>query len=65
MRAMMLAAVLLCCLVPVSTPTVDTQPAEEPGPAGRGCCSHHKGECGCSGGRTQCCDGTISPTCRC
>jgi hypothetical protein len=31
----------------------------------RGCCSHHSGVCGCSGGRTQCCDGTQSPSCRC
>jgi hypothetical protein len=31
----------------------------------RGCCSHHGGVCGCAGGRTQCCDGTLSPSCRC
>jgi hypothetical protein len=31
----------------------------------RGCCSHHQGVCGCSGGRTQCCDGTQSPSCTC
>ncbi len=31
----------------------------------RGCCSHHKGVCGCSGGRVVCCDGTLSPSCRC
>jgi hypothetical protein len=31
----------------------------------RGCCSHHKGVCGCSNGTTQCCDGTASPTCTC
>jgi hypothetical protein len=30
-----------------------------------GCCSHHKGKCGCSGGYVLCCDGTISPTCTC
>ncbi len=42
------------------------------GPAGaleeaekRGCCSHHQGVCGCSSGRTTCCDGTTSPTCQC
>ena len=33
--------------------------------ARRGCCSHHKGVCGCSGGRQQCCDGTLSPSCTC
>jgi hypothetical protein len=33
--------------------------------AGRGCCSWHGGECGCSGGRVVCCDGTFSPTCTC
>ena len=30
-----------------------------------GCCSHHGGVCGCSGGRTVCCDGSYSPSCRC
>ncbi len=30
-----------------------------------GCCSHHGGVCGCSNGRAQCCDGTLSPTCTC
>lgn len=33
--------------------------------AGRGCCSWHKGQCGCEGGRVVCCDGTLSPSCRC
>jgi hypothetical protein len=31
----------------------------------RGCCSWHGGVCGCKGGRTLCCDGTLSPSCRC
>jgi len=31
----------------------------------KGCCSWHKGVCGCMGNRVQCCDGTASPTCRC
>ncbi len=32
----------------------------------RGCCSWHKGVCGCSGdGKVICCDGKYSPTCRC
>jgi hypothetical protein len=30
-----------------------------------GCCSHHNGVCGCSGGRAQCCDGSLSPSCGC
>lgn len=30
-----------------------------------GCCSHHQGVCGCSGGRNVCCDGTFSPSCTC
>jgi hypothetical protein len=33
--------------------------------AKRGCCSHHGGVCGCKGGRQLCCDGSLSPTCRC
>jgi len=31
----------------------------------RGCCSWHGGVCGCSGGRKECCDGTLSPSCTC
>ena len=31
----------------------------------RGCCSHHVGVCGCSGNKKKCCDGTMSPTCKC
>jgi len=30
-----------------------------------GCCSHHGGVCGCSNGRDQCCDGSLSPSCTC
>ena len=33
--------------------------------ARQGCCSHHGGVCGCSNGRTVCCDSTLSPTCGC
>lgn len=33
--------------------------------AGRGCCSRHRGVCGCSGGRAVCCDGSLSPSCGC
>jgi len=31
----------------------------------RGCCSHHKGVCGCENGRAVCCDGKLSPSCGC
>ncbi len=30
-----------------------------------GCCSHHSGVCGCKDGRVVCCDGTLSPSCKC
>lgn len=33
--------------------------------AQRGCCSHHHGVAGCSGGRVTCNDGTLSPSCTC
>ena len=33
--------------------------------AQRGCCSWHKGVCGCTGGRVVCCDNTYSPSCLC
>lgn len=33
--------------------------------AGRGCCSHHGGVCGCQSGQVLCCDGTLSPSCGC
>lgn len=33
--------------------------------AKQGCCSHHGGVVGCSGGRQVCADGTYSPTCTC
>jgi hypothetical protein len=33
----------------------------------QGCCSHHRGVCGCDKweGRLICCDGSLSPSCRC
>lgn len=31
----------------------------------QGCCSRHKGVCGCRGGVVVCCDGSTSPTCGC
>ena len=34
-------------------------------PATSGCCSWHRGVCGCSNGRNLCCDGSLSPSCTC
>lgn len=34
-------------------------------PEQRGCCSWHGGVCGCSTPRVVCCDGALSPSCRC
>jgi len=31
----------------------------------RGCCSRHRGVCGCVNGSVRCCDGSMSPTCTC
>lgn len=32
----------------------------------QGCCSHHRGVCGCApNGNLQCCDGSASPSCGC
>ena len=39
-------------------------PAPETVIAQAGCC-WPSGVCGCSGGRVMCCNGSISPTCRC
>ena len=30
-----------------------------------GCCSWHGGVCGCRNGRKVCCDGELSPSCKC
>ena len=50
---------MLCAAIP-------TAPSEpQPEIERRGCCSHHKGVCGCEDGRVSCCDGTTSPTCEC
>ncbi len=54
----------------VQTEVVPSQRCDEAASAGNllaqaGCCSWHGGVCGCSGGRTLCCDGTLSPTCGC
>lgn len=31
----------------------------------RGCCGGNGGVCGCSSGKAQCCDGSLSPRCGC
>lgn len=31
----------------------------------QGCCSRHKGVCGCKEGKVVCCDETLSPSCKC
>lgn len=51
-------------IVTASVPSAEAFPGARP-PEKRGCCSHHKGVCGCESGRTMCCDGTVSPTCEC
>lgn len=43
----------------------EPQPLDDLLLAGRGCCSHHRGQCGCEGGRVVCCDGSLSPSCTC
>lgn len=60
-RITLLAALLMGVIV---IPTFANDP-NTPEDGRRGCCSHHSGVCGCSGGRASCCDGTLSPTCGC
>lgn len=48
-----------------SAACTEQQPLDDLLLAGRGCCSHHKGQCGCEGGRVVCCDGSLSPSCTC
>jgi hypothetical protein len=62
MRKIISAALGVVLLFLVSSPAASTAP---PVLAGRGCCSHHHGVCGCVDGRAQCCDGQMSPTCGC
>ena len=52
---------ILVCLAIFTFLTLVTSESE----AGQGCCSWHDGECGCSNGRTVCCDGSLSPSCTC
>ncbi|WP_126980120.1 hypothetical protein [Saezia sanguinis] len=52
---------------PPDQPACTLQPGETTAQlAQRGCCSHHRGVCGCTpNGRVKCCDDSLSPTCRC
>ena len=63
-----LAASLFCATfaaqaVPIGCNAINTAALDVQ--ARSGCCSWHDGVCGCSGGRAQCCDGTLSPSCGC
>lgn len=51
---------------PMSNKTINN-PQETVEIARSGCCSWHGGVCGCDTitGMIICCDGTLSPTCRC
>ncbi len=60
---MLVSGLFFALLSFVMLPTSSAAPSE--GDGGQGCCSHHQGVCGCSAGRAQCCDGSISPTCGC
>jgi hypothetical protein len=59
-----LSVVLIGALSFVMLPTSSAAPSPVDDEQ-RGCCSHHNGVCGCSGGRTTCCDGSTSPSCQC
>jgi len=59
-RKMIAGLLALSCIYIASPSGARPEP-----PANSGCCSHHQGVCGCSGGRTTCCDGTYSPSCSC
>ncbi len=58
-----LVALGAIALSPVPVAASATDPARPV--ARRGCCSHHKGVCGCTAHVTICCDGDASPTCTC
>lgn len=49
----------------IATSTAPASASAIPTLEGRGCCSHHHGQCGCQGNRIVCCDNTLSPTCTC
>lgn len=49
----------------IATSTITTNSTPQEMLAKSGCCSHHSGVCGCKDGRVVCCDGTLSPSCKC
>jgi hypothetical protein len=63
LRGALAGCVLVVCV------TIEARAFAEPDHAPsietRGCCSHHKGVCGCKDNVVQCCDGSASPTCTC
>jgi hypothetical protein len=60
-RHRMIVVVLAALAIGGANPICDPGDLEQ-----RGCCSRHGGVCGCGDdGRTVCCDGTKSPSCRC
>lgn len=71
----LLLVVGICLAAPFSFASECTSPekrawveiVQELGIDRRGCCSWHDGVCGCDyeTERVQCCDGTLSPSCRC
>ncbi len=63
-RVMMVLAVATAAGYGAGALTVRDPPVGDP-PARSGCCSHHKGVCGCAGNTAKCCDGTLSPSCDC
>jgi hypothetical protein len=66
MMRMIVSGVFFIALAFVTLPTSASTPVgDDDGADKRGCCSHHRGVCGCTGGHTTCCDGTQSPTCTC
>jgi hypothetical protein len=65
MRTIIGAALGVIVVLMLASPAADAASGTGPVLEGRGCCSHHHGVCGCVGGRAQCCDGAMSPTCGC
>jgi hypothetical protein len=64
-RAVVGAVVAMVMGLLSATSEASTGPASDGQVETRGCCSHHKGVCGCSGHTEICCDDTPSPTCGC
>lgn len=54
-----------CIVVSEQATTQDTRQTDLMQLARSGCCSWHRGVCGCQAGRVVCCDGTLSPSCTC